>query len=60
MVNANNVFEVVPGKNDREEHVFTVVVKRTYQIKHGSPLERSEQDHELRKIDAYYDDGDPQ
>jgi hypothetical protein len=56
----SEVFEIVPGKNDRDEHIFAVVVKRTYSIKHEQPLERSEKDHPLRKIDAYYDDGDPQ
>jgi hypothetical protein len=56
----NGVFEIVPGKNERAEHVFCVVVKRTYRIKPGSIVERCEEDRELRKIDEYYDRGDPE
>ena len=60
MASANNVFAIIPGKNDRGEHIFSVVVKRTYRINQGSALERSEADQELRKIDEYYDHGDPE
>ncbi len=60
MAGANGVFEIVPGKNNRGEHIFSVVVKRTYRIKHGHVAERCEADHELRQTDAYYDDGDPE
>ena len=57
---ANGVFEIVPGKNDRNEPIFSVVVKRTYQIKPGAMVQRCEADHELRKIDQYYDNGVPE
>ncbi len=60
MASANGAFEIVPGKNDRGEHIFSVIVKRTYTIKPGSVVERCANDHELRKTDAYYDDGDPE
>lgn len=60
MASANGVFEIVPGKNDQGDHIFSVVVKRTFHIKHGGVAERCEADHELRKADAYYDDGDPE
>jgi hypothetical protein len=59
-VSANGVFKIVPGKNDRGEHVFSVIVKRTYDIVAGGAMRRHEVDHPLREIDAYYDDGDPE
>ncbi|HYR91349.1 MAG TPA: DUF2169 domain-containing protein [Terriglobia bacterium] len=60
MASANGVFEIVPGKNDNGDHIFSVVVKRTFRIEHGSVAKRCAADHELRKIDAYYDNGDPE
>jgi hypothetical protein len=60
MASANGVFEIVPGKNAQGEHIFAVVVKRTYRIKQGSVAERCAADHELRQTDAYYDNGDPE
>src|SRR5437773_558832 len=60
MASANGIFEIVPGKNDRGEHIFAVIVKRTYRIKQGGAAERCAADHELRKTDAYYDNGDPE
>jgi hypothetical protein len=56
---SNGVFEIVPGRNHLGEHVFSVIVKRTYRIARGGVAERAEVDGELRKIDAYYDNGDP-
>jgi hypothetical protein len=55
-----NVLEVVPGLNHRSEHVFSVIVKRTYRIVPDGPAERAEVDLPLRMIDQYYDDGDPE
>lgn len=52
-------FEIAPGRNDRGEHVFCVIVKRTFKIQSDGSVVRAEDDHELRKIDHYYDDGDP-
>ena len=60
MAGANGAFEIVPGKNDRGDHIFAVIVKRTYRIKHGSVVDRCSADRELRQIDAYYENGDPQ
>lgn len=60
MCASNSVFEIVPGKNDRAEHIFSVIVKRTYTIRHGGVAERCEKDHELKKVDEYYDRGDPE
>jgi hypothetical protein len=60
MASANGAFEIVLGKNDQGDHVFSVIVKRTFRISHGSVVERCPVDHELRKSDVYYDDGDPE
>ncbi|MCP4431059.1 MAG: hypothetical protein GY806_08795, partial [Gammaproteobacteria bacterium] len=49
----NGVFEIVTGKNEKDEHVFSVIVKRTYAINSNGIVERCDTDHELRKIDAY-------
>jgi hypothetical protein len=53
------VFEIVPGMNHRDEHIFSVIVKRTYRIVRDAPAERADVDRPLRQIDQYYDDGDP-
>src|SRR5262245_46670465 len=53
------VFEIVPGMNHRDEHIFSVIVKRTYRIVPDAPAERADVDRPLRQIDQYYDDGDP-
>jgi hypothetical protein len=54
------VFQIVAGRNEREEHVFSVIVKRSYVIGPGGTVTRRDQDHELRKIDHYYENGDPE
>lgn len=59
-MSANGVFEIVPGRNEAREHVFSVIVKRSYRITPGGAAERLETDHPLRLIDQYYDDGDPE
>ena len=61
MAECKRGFEIVPGKNDQGDHIFSVVVKRTFRIKHESIVASvCAADHELRKIDAYYDNGDPE
>jgi hypothetical protein len=57
---SNGVVEIVPGRNHRGEHVFSVIVKRTYRISGSGKVERTAADEELRKTDAYYDNGDPE
>ena len=52
-------FAVVPGRNDRGQHVFSVIVKRTFRIGADGTVERAERDRELLRIDQYYEDGDP-
>lgn len=60
MSSNNGEVEIVTGKNDREEHLFSVIVKRSYLISDEGEIRRKNSDHELRKIDAYYDNGDPE
>ncbi len=55
----NSIFEITTGKNESEEHVFSVLVKRSYSIKNGK-LHRKDIDNQFLKIDKYYDDGDPE
>lgn len=55
----DGVVQVVPGRNGRGEHVFTVLVKRSYRIVPGQAARRCEQDADFRLIDAYWDQGDP-
>jgi hypothetical protein len=54
------VVEIVPGMNPRDEYIFSVIVKRTYRIVPDGPAERADVDQPLRRIDHYYDDGDPE
>jgi hypothetical protein len=43
-MDSNGVFEVVPGMNHRNEHVFSVIVKRSYRIVPDGRAERAELD----------------
>jgi hypothetical protein len=54
------VVQIVPGRNDRDQHVFSVLVKRTYRIEADRPAVRQEDDRPFRLIDDYYDGGDPE
>lgn len=54
------VVEIVPGRNHRYDPIFAVIVKRSYRITENGRVERADSDAELRKIDEYYDDGDPE
>lgn len=56
----NGVVQIVPGRDHRGEHVFSVLVKRSYRITPDRAAERCERDHPLRLIDEYYDNGDPE
>jgi hypothetical protein len=60
MANGSKVFEIALGKDYLGNHVACVIVKRSYRITHGARVARCEADHPLRKIDQYYDDGDPE
>lgn len=53
------VFEVVNGMDTERKTIFSVLLKRTYDIQNSGVLVRSGQTLPLRKIDEYYDDGAP-
>ncbi len=55
---AKAVFKVVPGRNDAGEHIFSVIVKRSYRLAADGRAERCEEDAPLRLVDEYWDDGD--
>jgi hypothetical protein len=57
---SNGIVQVVPGRNHRDQHIFSVIVKRTYRIVPHARAERAEADQPFRLIDHYYDDGDPE
>jgi len=59
MAPTKSEFRIVAGKNERDDHVFAVIVKRSYSIAPDSILVRRATDHGLRAIDGYYDNGDP-
>jgi hypothetical protein len=59
MASTGNV-QIAPGRNDRDEHVFSVLVKRTYRIEADRPATRHDEDRPFRLIDEYYDGGDPE
>lgn len=52
--------EIVPGRNERDQTVFCVIVKRSYTIGEGGATSRCVPDQPLRKSDSYYADGSPE
>jgi len=54
------VYTVRPGKNAAGDHIFSLLLKRTYDIQPHSPAKRSERFESLIENDIYYDNGDPQ
>jgi len=55
---ANGTFQIVPGRNDAGEHIFSVIVKRSYRLTADGRAERCEEDAPLRLVDEYWDGGD--
>jgi hypothetical protein len=53
------VFQVVHGIDAERRGFFSLLLKRTYEIKGSGNLVRSEFTTPLRKIDEYYEGGDP-
>jgi hypothetical protein len=52
------IFQVVNGTDADSKPIFSLLVKRTYDIRERGGLVRAVQTSELRKIDEYYDSGD--
>jgi len=53
-------YGIAPGMDDEGQPVFSVLVKRSYDLASGAPLIRAESDRPLQKIDAYWEMGDAQ
>jgi hypothetical protein len=53
-------FTVLPSKSDEGKPIFSVLVKRTYDIRLGQPCRRAERVNPLTQVDVYYDHGDPE
>ena len=51
---------ILPGQDDAGNPVFSLLVKRTYDIVADKPAVRAAEDRPLTQIDQYYDMGDPQ
>jgi hypothetical protein len=56
----SEVFQVVHGTDAERKMIFSLILKRTYDIQGRGILVRSEQTPELRRIDEYYEGGDPE
>jgi hypothetical protein len=57
---SSEVQAIVQGKDEKGQAVFSVLVKRTYDIRSGGRVVRTEKARPLVQIDEYYDDGDPE
>jgi len=53
-------FDILPGKDENGSPIFSVIVKRTYDILPDKEAVRSEHTNPLIKVDEYYDNGDPE
>lgn len=53
------VFQVVNGMDAERKTIFSLLLKRTYDIQKDGVLIRSDTTLPLRQIDEYYDGGDP-
>ena len=51
---------VVPGKTETGNPIFSVLVKRTYDVRPGQAVVRAQKTNPLVKVDVYYDHGDPE
>ena len=52
-------FRVVPSVDENNAPIFSVLVKRSYRICAGAPLQRLRTARPLRELDEYWEDGDP-
>lgn len=51
---------VLQGKDDKNRPIFSVLLKRTYDIHQSEHLSRAAKDRPFVQNDLYYDDGDPE
>lgn len=57
--NPNELYRVVPSRNEQGAPIFSVLLKRTYRILPNRPLQRLESAKPFVEADEYWDDGDP-
>ena len=60
VINKKEDYTVLPGQDDLGNHIFSVLVKRTYSIKNGKQAKRETKTFPLVQIDEYYENGDPE
>jgi len=53
------LFKIAPTKDERSAPIFAVLVKRSYRIVPGQPLQRLETARPFLEVDQYWDEGDP-
>jgi len=56
----NGIVEIVTGLESFGKIFVSVLVKRSFRIVPGEVCQRLDEDYPLRKIDQYYDGGEPQ
>lgn len=59
MSDSSGHVRVVPGRNERGEHVFSVLVKRSYRVVNRQVASRADRDQQFRETDEHYTDADP-
>lgn len=58
--NRTEEFTIVAGQDQNRTPIFSVLVKRTFDLGAGGAVSRAAQVRPLIQVDEYYDDGDPQ
>jgi len=56
----SKIYQVVHGTDGENKPIFSLLVKRTYDIQADGRVIASGQPCEFRKVDEYYDGGDPE
>jgi len=54
-----DLFKIAPTKDETSAPIFAVLVKRSYRIVPGQPLQRLDAARPFLEVDQYWDDGDP-
>src|SRR5262249_12480122 len=58
--NNKQAYTVVSGQTETGAPIFSVLVKRTYEIRPNQPAVRAERTKPMVMVDEYYDHGDPE
>jgi len=59
-IGLSEVQAIVQGKDEKGQPIFSVLVKRTYDIRSGGRVVQTAKARPLVQIDEYYDDDDPE